>query len=78
LALLAGLESTAVSPSSDCAALRGCLCLSSDEAYAFDLCLRGVKISLVLREARARGHGALRAAAFAVFVGLSAGAFVAR
>jgi eukaryotic-like serine/threonine-protein kinase len=78
LALLGGLERTAVSPSKGCAALRACLCLSSDEAYAFDLCLRGVKISLVLREARARGPGALRAAAFAVFVGLSAGAFVAR
>ena len=78
LALLGGLEGTAVSPSSGCAALRASLCLSSDEAYAFDLCLRGVKIGLVLREARGRGAGALRAAAFAVFVGLSAGAFVAR
>jgi hypothetical protein len=58
--------------------LRASLCLSSDEAYAFDLCLRGVKIGLVLREARGRGPGAHRAAAFAVFVGLSAGAFVAR
>jgi serine/threonine-protein kinase len=77
-ALLGGLERTALSPSAACPALRGALCLSSDEAYAFDLCLRGVKIGLVLREARARGQGALRAALFAVFVGLSAGAFVAR
>ena len=76
--LLGGLERTALSPSAGCAALRGSLCLSSDEAYAFDLCLRGVKLGLVLREARARGQGALRAALFAVFVGLSAGAFVAR
>jgi hypothetical protein len=78
LALLSGLDRTALSPSAACAALRGALCLSSDEAYAFDLCLRGVKIGLVLREARARGQGALRAALFAIFVGLSAGAFVAR
>jgi len=78
LALLGGLERTAVSPSQGCAALRTALCLSSDEAYAFDLCLRGVKIGLVLREARGRGPGAVRAAAFAFFVGLSAGAFVAR
>jgi len=67
-----------LSPSAACPVLRGALCLSSDEAYAFDLCLRGVKIGLVLREARARGQGALRAALFAIFVGLSAGAFVAR
>ena len=78
LALVGGLDKTAVSASNACAPLRAALCLSSDEAYAFDLCLRGVKIGLVLREARARGPGALRAAAFAVFVGLSAGAFVAR
>ena len=78
LALLGGLDKTALSPSTGCAALRGALCLSSDEAYAFDLCLRGVKIGLVLREARARGQGALRAALFAIFIGLSAGAFVAR
>jgi serine/threonine-protein kinase len=78
LALLAGLERTALRPSSSCAGLRPALCLSSDEAYAFDLCLRGVALGLVLREARARGPGALRAAAFAMFVGLSAGAFVAR
>jgi eukaryotic-like serine/threonine-protein kinase len=78
LALLGGLERTALSPSPACASLRAELCLSSDEAYAFDLSLRGVKIGLILREARARGQGALRAAAFAVFVGLSAGAFVAR
>jgi serine/threonine protein kinase len=78
LALIGGLDRTAVSPSNSCAALRAALCFSSDEAYAFDLCLRGVKIGLVLREARGRGPGALRAAAFAVFVGLSAGAFVAR
>jgi hypothetical protein len=58
--------------------LRASLCFSSDEAYAFDLCLRGVKIGLVLREARGRGQGALRAAAFAIFIGLSAGAFIAR
>ena len=78
LALLGGLEGTAVSPANGCAVLRASLCLSNDEAYAFDLCLRGVKIGLVLREARGRGNGALRAAAFAVFVGLSAGAFAAR
>lgn len=76
--LLGGLERTALSPAAGCAALRAGLGLSSDEAYAFDLCLRGVKIGLVLREARARGQGALRATAFAVFIGLSAGAFVAR
>jgi len=76
LALLSGLDRTALSPSTGCAALRAALCLSGEETYAFDLSLRGVKIGLVLREARARG--ALRAAAFAVFVGLSAGAFVAR
>lgn len=78
LTLLGGLERTALSPSAACQALRGALCLSTDEAYAFDLCLRGVQIGLVLREARARGQGALRAASFAIFVGLSAGAFVAR
>ena len=78
LALLNGLERTALSPAAACAELRAALCLASEEAYAFDLCVRGVKIGLVLREARARGQGALRAAAFAVFVGLSAGAFVAR
>jgi eukaryotic-like serine/threonine-protein kinase len=76
LALLGGLDRTALRPSAGCAGLRAALCLSGDEAYAFDLCLRGVKIGLVLREARARGQGALRAAAFAIFVGLSAGAFV--
>ncbi len=78
LALLGGLDHTALLPSAGCAGLRGALCLSSDEAYAFDLSLRGVKLGLILREARARNAGALRAAAFAVFVGLSAGAFVAR
>ena len=78
LALLNGLDRTALSPAAGCAELRTALCLSSDEAYAFDLCVRGVKLGLVLREARARGQGALRAAAFAVFVGLSGGAFVAR
>lgn len=77
LALLGGLDRTGLSPAPGCAGLRAALCLSGDEAYAFDLCLRGVKIGLVLREARARGPGALRAAAFALFVGLSAGAFVA-
>lgn len=78
LALLGGLSRTALGPSSACAELRGALCLSTDEAYAFDWCLRGIKLGLVLREAQARGPGALRAAAFAIFVGLSAGAFVAR
>jgi hypothetical protein len=78
LALLGGLERIALSPSGGCAELRSALCLSSDEAYAFDLYLRGVTLGLVLREARARGPGAVRAAAFAMFVGLSAGAFVAR
>jgi hypothetical protein len=77
-ALLHGLDRTSLSPSAACAPVRAALCLSSDEAYAFDLCLRGVKLGLILREARARGQGALRAAAFAIFVGLSAGAFVAR
>ena len=77
LQMLGGLERTALSPASGCVALRAALCLSGDEAYAFDLCLRGVKLGLVLREARARGQGALRAAAFAIFLGLSAGAFVA-
>jgi serine/threonine-protein kinase len=78
LALLSGLERIALRASSSCAELRPALCLSSDEAYAFDLYLRGVALGLVLREARARGPGAVRAAAFAMFVGLSAGAFVAR
>ena len=78
LALLSGLERIALSPSGSCAELRSALCLSSDEAYAFDLYLRGVTLGMVLREARARGPGAVRAAAFAMFVGLSAGAFVAR
>jgi serine/threonine protein kinase len=78
MAFISGLERTSLSPSAGCVGLRTSLCLSSDEAYAFDLCLRGVKIGLVLREAKARGQGALRAAAFAIFVGLSAGAFVAR
>ena len=76
--LLSGLERTAVSPSAGCAELRAALGLSSEEAYAFDLCLRGVKLGLVLREARARGEAALRAASFAIFVGLSVGAFVTR
>jgi serine/threonine-protein kinase len=76
--LLSGLERTAVSPSAHCAELRTALGLSSDEAYAFDLSLRGVKLGLVLREARARGQAALRAASFAIFVGLSVGAFVTR
>jgi eukaryotic-like serine/threonine-protein kinase len=78
LGLLGGLERTALSPSSACAAVRAALCLLPDEAYAFDLCVRQVKIGLVLREAKARGQGALRAAAFGLFIGLSAGAFVAR
>lgn len=78
LGMLGGLERTALAPSAACAELRGALCLSADEVYAFDWCLRGIKLGLVLREARARGPGALRAAAFAIFVGLSAGAFVAR
>jgi len=77
LQLLGGLERTALSPSAGCVELRAALCLSGEEAYAFDLCLRGVKIGLVLREARARGQGVHRAAAFAIFIGLSAGAFVA-
>jgi serine/threonine protein kinase len=78
LPLLGGLERSALGPAAGCASLRAALCLSADEAYAFDLCLRGVAIGLVLREARGRGQGALRAAAFAIFVGLSAGAFAAR
>ena len=78
LVLLGGLDNTALRPSTSCAELRGTLCLSSDEAYAFDLSLRGVKLGLILREARARGQGVLRAAAFAIFIGLSAGAFVGR
>ncbi len=78
LALLTGLERTALGPSSACSTLRSALSLSDDEMYAFDLCLRGVKLGLVLREARARGQGAPRAAAFAIFFGLSAGAFVVR
>ena len=77
LRMLNGLERTALSPSIGCVELRAALCLSGDEAYAFDLCLRGVKLGLVLREAKARGQGAHRAAAFAIFIGLSAGAFVA-
>jgi hypothetical protein len=77
-ALVGGLDNTALSPSGGCGTLRSALCLSSDEAYAFDLCLRGVKLGLVMREARARGQGASRAALFAIFIGLSAGAFVAR
>jgi len=76
--LLGGLDRTSLSPSPACAGLRSALCLSSDEVYAFDLCLRGVRLGLVLREARARGQGALRSALFAIFVGLSAGAFAAR
>lgn len=76
--LLGGLDHTSLRPSASCASLRGALCLSIDEAYAFDLSLRGVKLGLILREARGRGPGALRAAAFAIFIGLSAGAFVAR
>lgn len=78
LQLLSGLSHTAVSPAPACAVLRAALCLAPDETYAFELCARGVKLGLVLREARARGQGALRAAAFAIFVGLSAGAFVPR
>jgi hypothetical protein len=78
MTLLAGLDRTALCPSADCAQIRGTLCFSPDEAYAFDLCLRGVKLGLVLREAQTRSGGALRAAAFAIFVGLSAGAFAAR
>lgn len=73
---LSGLERTALRPSAACAELRAQLCLSADEVYAFDLALRRVKVGLILREARARGNQALRAAAFALFVGLSAGAFV--
>ncbi|HYP90038.1 MAG TPA: DUF4388 domain-containing protein, partial [Polyangiaceae bacterium] len=75
---LSGLENVKLSPSDTCAELRDALRLSHDEAYAFDLALRGVKIGLVLREARARGQHALRAAVFAIFVGLSAGAFATR
>jgi len=75
---LSGLERAALSPSAGCVDLRAALCLSADEAYAFDLALRSVKIGLILREARARGQHALRAAAFAIFVGLSAGAFVSK
>jgi len=78
LLLLGGLDRTLLRPSSNCASLRALLCLSDDEAYAFDLCLRGVELGLVIREAEARGRGASRASAFAIFVGLSAGAFVAR
>ncbi len=78
LALLRGLDRTVLRASTACAGLRAGLGLSADEAYAFDWCLRGVSIGLVLREAKARGQGALRAAAFAVFVGLSVGAFVSR
>lgn len=75
--LLGGLERSTLKPAPNCVALRAALCLSGDQAYAFDLCLRGVKIGLVLREARARGEAALRAASLAIFLGLSAGAFVA-
>lgn len=75
---LSPFERAALSPSASCGELRSALCLSSDEAYAFDLALRGVKVGLVLREARARGQHAQRAAAFAIFVGLCAGAFVSR
>ncbi|HYQ18120.1 MAG TPA: DUF4388 domain-containing protein, partial [Polyangiaceae bacterium] len=75
---LSGLERAKLSPSAGCAELRDALRLAHDEAYAFDLALRGVMIGLVLREARARGQHALRAAVFAIFVGLSAGAFVTR
>ncbi|MDF3071263.1 MAG: serine/threonine protein kinase [Polyangiaceae bacterium] len=78
LALLGGLERTALRPSASCAELRRTLSFSADEAYAFDLCLRGVKLGLVLREAQVRGESSLRAAGFAIFIGLSAGAFVAR
>lgn len=78
LPLLGGLSKTALCPSAGCADLRHLLSFSSEEAYAFDLCLRGVKLGLVLREANVRGERALHAAAFAIFVGLSAGAFVAR
>jgi hypothetical protein len=73
---LGGLERTALGPAPGCAELRAALSLSADEAYAFDLALRSVKVGLILREARARGPHALRAAAFAIFVGLAAGAFV--
>ncbi len=78
LTLLGGLERTALCPSVGCADLRRRLAFSPDEAYAFDLCLRGVKLGLVLREAKVRGEPALHAAAFAIFVGLSAGAFATR
>jgi serine/threonine-protein kinase len=78
LALLGGLSHTALRPSPSCAELRAMLNFSPEEAYAFDLCLRGVKLGLVLREARVRGDQAVHAAALSIFVGLSAGAFVAR
>jgi hypothetical protein len=78
LALLGGLDRISLEPTATCAALRSALCFSGDEAYAFDLCLRGVAIGLVLREARARAPGALAAAAFAIFVGLSANALTPR
>jgi eukaryotic-like serine/threonine-protein kinase len=78
LSVLNGLAHTALSPSPQCGELRSLLRLAGDEAYAFAWCLRGVKLGLILREARARGPDALCAAAFAIFVGLSAGAFVAR
>jgi eukaryotic-like serine/threonine-protein kinase len=78
LTLLGGLERTALRPSATCAELRRALTFTGEEAYAFDLCLRGVKLGLVLREARVRGEAALFAAAFAIFVGLCAGAFVTR
>jgi eukaryotic-like serine/threonine-protein kinase len=78
LALLGGLARTALHPSASCAELRRALSFTDEEAYAFDWCLRGVKLGLVLREARVRSEQALHAAALAIFVGLSAGAFVAR
>lgn len=78
LTLLGGIERMALRPSPNCAELRASFGLDNDEAYAFDLCVRGVKLGLILREANARGRAALRGAAFAIFVGLSAGAFVTR
>jgi serine/threonine protein kinase len=75
---LSGLERTALSPSAACAELKRSLCSSVDEAYAFDLAVRGVKVGLILREAQGRGQPAVHAAALAIFLGLSAGAFVAR
>lgn len=78
LGLLGGLTRASLRPSGACAQLRMALRLTGEEAYAFDLCLRGVQLGLVLREAKARGREAAKSAAFAIFVGLSAGAFVAR